>query len=76
MGSYWRRARRAKGRIRLPSLAGDRKLEAAASPEELMAFLAAELEDHFGAPGDAEGIAKFVARARSWFDTCWKGTRV
>ena len=53
-----------------------RKLEAAASPEELMAFLAAELEDHFGAPGDAEGIAKFVARARSWFDTCWKGTRV
>ena len=53
-----------------------RKLEAAASPDELTAFLAAELEGHFGAPGDAEGIAKFVARARAWFHTSSKGTKV
>jgi hypothetical protein len=53
-----------------------RQLEADAPPEELTAFLAAELEEHFGLPGDAERIATFVARARAWFDMSWKGTRV
>ena len=53
-----------------------RQLEADASPEELGAFLAAELEEHFGHGGDAESIASFVAQARAWFDVSWKGTQV
>jgi hypothetical protein len=53
-----------------------RQLEADASPEKLTSFLAAELEEHFGHSGGAEGIASFVTRARAWFDTSWKGTRV
>jgi len=52
-----------------------RQLEADASPEELCGFLAAELEEHFGHGGDAEGIASFVAQARAWFDASWKGTQ-
>lgn len=53
-----------------------RQLEAGAAPDELRAFLAAELQEHFGHGGDAESIAAFVTRAHAWFDAGWKGTQV
>jgi hypothetical protein len=53
-----------------------RKLEDGAPEEQLVTFLVSELEGHFGLTGDASNVEAFASRARKWFETSCKGTRV
>ena len=46
-----------------------RKLEDRIGPAELSAFLARELQDHFGLQAHEPDIEAFVGRARTWFET-------
>lgn len=52
-----------------------RKLEEGVAPPDLTAFLASELEEHFGHREEPESVVAFVRRARAWFDASWRDTR-
>jgi hypothetical protein len=52
-----------------------RRLEDGVPAEALVAFLATQLEDHFGLQPDAANVAAFAERAKQWFDAAGEGTR-
>jgi hypothetical protein len=53
-----------------------RMLEEDRTVEELTGFLTTELRDHFGLDPKYSQSSAIAARAKAWFESTWRGTRV